>query len=96
MSITPGVKLVLKSALAAFASGFVAAATAYFMDPQHFSLDHLRAFLPIGSASGFAGLFLYLRKSPVAQWLWEREGGVDRRGTTDTSLKAEDVVKKLL
>ena len=90
--MNPGAKLVLKSALAAFAAGFVAAGAAYFMDPGHYSLDHLKAFVPVGVASGFAGLYLYLKQSPVSRWLYERAGGVDQRGKTAESLKVTDVL----
>ncbi len=76
----PGVKLFFKGALMAFAAGLAIATVAFYSDPGHYSIEHLKTFWPVGVAAGFATLGAYLMRSPIPQWIWERAGGVERRG----------------
>lgn len=87
------ITLFLKGAAAAFFAGVVATAAVYFGDPAHFTIEHLKAFVPVGVASGLAGLALYLQHSPLGEWKFSQAGGIDRRGGNAETITVRDVLK---
>lgn len=83
---SPSTKLLIKSIVVMFAAGAVTTTVGYFADPQHYTLAHLRAFLPVAAASGCTAVVGFLATSPMARWMREKQGLPERRET----LKKDD------
>lgn len=77
------VKLYLKGAVATCLGGGFTAAVVYFSDHNHYTLQAIKEAWGLILAGGTGALALYLYKTPIPQWRWEKaeENGevIDRR-----------------